>query len=229
MGFKARPAKGFQPELFGFLIELSVNNNREWFQENKAFYESAVKEPLLAFIESFAPRLAGISKNFRADSRSMFRIYRDVRFSKDKSPYKTHAAAHFRHHAGKDVHAPGFYLHIEPGSVFVGGGIWRPSSDALDRIRKHIVAKPGEWKKILAAPDFQKNCELHGDSLKRPPRGFDAEHALIEDLKRKDFIALVELDDSDVLAGDFVDRFAAACELVSPLNRFLCRAVGVPY
>jgi uncharacterized protein (TIGR02453 family) len=230
MGFKARPGSPhFAPELFGFLIEIEVNNNREWFQENKDFYESAVKRPLLSFIESFAPALAGITKNFRADSRSIFRIYRDVRFSKDKRPYKTHAAAHFRHNAGKDVHAPGFYLHIEPGSVFAGGGVWQPSPDALLRIRKQIASNPREWRTIIEAPDFQDHCELHGSSLKRPPRGFDPEHPLIEDLKRKDFIALVELDDSDILASDFVERFTKACELVAPFNRFLCKAVGVPF
>ena len=96
---------------------------RDWFQENKEFYESAVKRPLLEFIEAFAPHLREISPHFRADARSLFRIHRDVRFSKDKRPYKTHAAAQFRHSAGKDVHAPGFYLHIEPGRV-IGG---RPS------------------------------------------------------------------------------------------------------
>lgn len=231
MGFKARvdDSPGFSSETFGFLIELEQNNDRDWFHENKEFYERAIKSPLLSFIESFAPSLQSIAPNFDANKRSMFRIYRDVRFSKDKRPYKTHAAAHFRHKAGKDVHAPGFYLHIEPGKVFAGAGVWQPSSEALDRIRKYIVAKPKRWQQLLSESSFEEHCELHGNSLKRPPRGFDREHPLIEDLKRKDFIALVELDDGDVMADDFVDRYTQACRWVAPFNRFLCDAVGVPF
>jgi uncharacterized protein (TIGR02453 family) len=230
MGSKARGKTiQFGPEVFGFLIELSLHNDRDWFQENKGFYESAVKTPLLSFIEEFAPHLERISPHFRADARSMFRIHRDVRFSKDKRPYKTHAAAHFRHVAGKDVHAPGFYLHIEPGSVFAGGGIWRPDAGALAQIRQHIVRNPGAWQGVVNAPAFRRSCELRGDALKRPPRNFDPDHPLIEDLKRKDFIAMVELDDSDVLAPDFVKRFARACRTVAPLSGFLCEALGVPF
>lgn len=230
MGFKARPgSKHFGPELFGFLVELTINNEREWFQENKEFYEGAVKAPLLGFIEDFAPELEKISPHFNASSKSMFRIYRDVRFSKDKRPYKTHAAAHFRHVIGKDVHAPGFYLHIEPGSVFVGGGVWQPGSEALARIRNYIAKNPKEWTKVVKAPNFVKGTELHGSSLKRPPRGFDPEHPLIEDIKRKDFIALVPLKDSDMLSRNVVQQVANACQLVAPLNRLLCKAVGAPF
>ncbi len=230
MGFKARSsAGGFDSSVFGFLIELSQHNDREWFRDNEGFYQSALKEPLLAMIDEFAPKLAAISPHFRADARSMFRIHRDVRFSKDKSPYKTHAAAQFRHKAGKDAHAPGFYLHIEPGSVFVGAGLWRPDADCLLRIRRRIVDKPKEWQALLAAADFRDHCQLRGDSLARPPRDFDPEHPLIDDLKRKDFIALVELDDSDVLAADFADRVAVACRRLAGFCQFLCRAVGVPF
>lgn len=232
MGFKPRVdtgQPGFGPEVFGFLLELSQNNDREWFQENKEFYEEAVKRPLLGFIDTFAPSLAKISPHFRADARSMFRIHRDVRFSKDKRPYKTHAAAHFRHRAGKDVHAPGFYLHIEPGRVLAGCGIWKPDSAAQLAIRKRIAAKPEEWRALVSAPAFRKHVVLHGDSLKRPPQGFDSGHPLIEDIKRKDFIAMVEMDDGDVMASDFVERYAETCRAVAPMAAFLCKALGVPF
>jgi len=231
MGFKARTASKshFGPELFGFLVELALHNDREWFQSNKDFYASAVKAPLLSFIDAFAPALGRISSNFDASARSMFRIHRDVRFSKDKSPYKTHAAAHFRHRAGKDVHAPGFYLHIEPGQCFVGGGMWQPPSDALARIRQHIARKPEVWRRVLEAPAFRRGTELHGESLQRPPRGYDPEHPMIEHIKRKDFVAVVELADDDILAGNVVQRVERACRQVAPLNQILCTAVGVPF
>ena len=229
MGFKARASSGFGPDLYGFLIELSINNNRDWFAENKDFYESAAKQPMLDFIEAFAPKLASISPNFRADKRSLFRIYRDVRFGKDKRPYKTHVAAQFRHVLGRDVHAPGFYVHIEPGQVFAGGGIWRPDTDALARIRKRIAEHPDEWYSVVRSPSFKRNFKLQGDSLVRPPRGFDPEHECIEDLKRKDFIAVAEFDDGDALQANFVDRYARTCRGLADFNRFLCVALGVPF
>jgi uncharacterized protein (TIGR02453 family) len=142
----------FGPELFQFLSELKANNDRQWFAENRSRYERQVKEPLLQFIADFAPRLQAISPCFEADSRpvggSMFRLHRDTRFSKDKSPYKTHAAAHFRHEAGKDAHATGFYLHLEPDSCLAGGGIWHPDSPALDKIRSAIVEHPDRWQAV---------------------------------------------------------------------------------
>src|ERR687888_1622679 len=136
----------FGPELFAFLEDLRANNNREWFAANKHRYEEHLLEPAIAFIDAFAPRLEKISPHFRADSRpsggSLFRIYRDTRFSKDKSPYKTNLGIHFRHERAKDVDAPGYYLHIGPGEVFAGGGMWHPDSSTATRIREAIVADP---------------------------------------------------------------------------------------
>ena len=219
----------FRPEFFGFLVELALNNNREWFHDNKDFYERAVKRPLLEFIEDFSRELAKLSTHFVADARSMFRIYRDVRFSKDKRPYKTHAAAHFRHEASKDVHAPGFYLHMEPGSVFVGGGVWRPGPEELRAIRTYLARNPSQWRQVVDAPHFKKRCELHGESLTRSPRGFDPEHPLADDIRRKDFIAMVQLKDQTVTSADFVSQVADACRVVAPLNSLICAALGLPY
>ena len=222
----------FGPELFEFLLDLRANNIREWFQENKGRYERDVKEPLLRFIEDFEPYLHSISEHFVADARanggSMFRIYRDVRFSKDKTPYKTQAAVHFRHEAGKSAHAPGFYLHLAPDEVFAGVGLWRPGSAALGRIRDRIVADPAGWENAVGASAFLDEFDLAGDSLKRPPKGFDPEHPLIEDLKRKDHVATCMFDEDEATAAGFIDSFADACRRASSYVQFLTTAVGLP-
>jgi uncharacterized protein (TIGR02453 family) len=223
----------FSRELFGFMEELRENNRREWFEENRARYEREVREPLLAFIGDFAPRLKKISTKFVADprpqGRSMFRIYRDVRFSPDKRPYKTHAAARFSHVMAQDVHAPGYYVHLEPGRVFFGAGIWHPEPAALGSIRDAIVAHPRQWKKSIEAPAFAKLWELRGDKLSRPPKGYDASHPLIEDLKRKDFIAIAECSEAEALDGKFIDRFTDACAAATPLMKFLAKALEVQF
>ena len=159
----------------------------------------------------------------------MFRIYRDVRFSKDKRPYKTHAGIHFRHKRAKDAYAPGFYLHLDPAASFVGAGIWHPDSKARAKIRQVIAEDSAAWKRARDHRAFKARFELAGESLKRPPRGFDADHAFIEDLKRKDFIGTTELSRRQVLAPDFVDRFAETCRDAVPLVRFLCKALEVPF
>ena len=160
---------------------------------------------------------------------SLFRIYRDTRFSKDKSPYKTHVGIHFRHEAAKSAHAPGFYLHLEPGSVFLGAGIWRPESKVAGAIREAIVEDPDRWKKIKRRKAFKESFELTGDSLKRPPRGVTPEHPLLEDLKRKDFIAITKLSQKAVTSSDFMKEFAKRCRGVAPLVEFICDALNVPY
>jgi uncharacterized protein (TIGR02453 family) len=218
----------FGPELFRFLGELKANNDRQWFAENRSRYEQQIKEPLLRFIDDFAPRLHEISLCFEADSRpvggSMFRLHRDTRFSKDKSPYKTHAAAHFRHEAGKDAHAPGFYLHLEPGNCLAGGGIWHPDSPALEKIRAAIVGHPDRWQAVR-----EQVPPLGGDSLRRPPRGYDPDHPFVEDLKRKDFVLMIPLTESQVCAPDFLDTYAETCRSMTPLVRFLTSSLGVSW
>src|ERR1051326_5580335 len=144
----------FSPDLFRFLNDLKKNNNRDWFQANKPRYETAVREPFLHFIADLSTRLDKINGNFKADPRpnggSLFRIYRDVRFSLDKSPYKTHASAYFPHsEAGKNVQAPGFYLHLESGGSFAGGGLWHPDAAALKKVRDAIVAQPKAWQQVV--------------------------------------------------------------------------------
>jgi uncharacterized protein (TIGR02453 family) len=223
----------FGPELFSFLADLREHNDREWFAANRDRYEDDLVEPALAFVDTFAPRLAKISPHFRADARpsggSLFRIYRDTRFSKDKTPYKTNVGIHFRHERAKDVHAPGFYLHIGPGEVFAGGGIWHPDTGAGTRIREAIVADPDGWRRTTRRGAFAKRLELGGDSLKRVPSWADADHPFADDLRRKDFFGWARLREADVVAPGFVDEYAEICRAAAPLVRFLCGALDVPY
>lgn len=223
----------FSPEILQFFTELGAHNSREWFAENKARYEAQVKAPLLKFITDFGPELAKISPHFVADPRgnggSMFRIHRDTRFSKDKTPYKTHAAAQFRHASGKDVHAPGFYLHIQPDEVFAGCGLWKPDSDALKKIRSALVEDSAGWKKSIGNKAFKERFTVGGESLKRPPKDFDPEHPLIEDLKRKDFVASMKFTTQELCQPGFLGEYAKACKAASGFMRFLTTALELPY
>ncbi len=221
------------PELFAFLRELKENNDRDWFNANKQRYLDEVRDPMLALVAGFARPLKKISRHFVADPRpvggSLFRIYRDARFSKDKSPYKTNAAVQFRHEKGKDVHAPGFYLSLSPGEVYGGSGIWHPDSAALQAIREAIVARPQAWKKAVGGAGFRATFSLGGDSLKRGPKGFDPDHPLIEDLKRKDFVAMVQFSEDEALDPGFLERYAECCRIAAPMTRFLTRALGLEW
>jgi uncharacterized protein (TIGR02453 family) len=223
----------FAPELFSFLSDLEANNNREWFAANKHRYEEHLLEPALAFIDAFAPRLDEISPHFSADARpsggSLFRIYRDTRFSKDKTPYKTNLGIRFRHERARDAHAPGYYLHIGPREVFGGAGVWHPDTEAGTSIREAIVAHPERWQRATRSGAFAKRLELGGDSLKRVPSWANPKHPFADDLKRKDFFGSARLSEDDVVAPGFVDEYARICRAAAPLMTFLCDALGVPY
>ncbi len=225
--------RGFEPTIFQFLEELADNNNRPWFQENKGRYEREVLEPCLAFIRAFQPRLKKLSAFFVAGDRriggSLMRVYRDTRFSKDKTPYKTNVGIQFRHEFGRDVHAPGFYVHIAPDECFLAVGVWRPDRASLGQIRRAIVDRPARWRRATGAKKFRNYFELKGDSLKRAPRGFPADHPLIEDLKRTDVVGLCELSEQDVLNKGFPDRVATSFATSRPFMRFLCEALKVPF
>jgi uncharacterized protein (TIGR02453 family) len=187
----------------------------------------------LEFIADFAPHLGQISPRFVADPRpvggSLFRIHRDTRFGNDKTPYKTHTGIQFRHEQARDVHAPGFYLHLEPGRVFAGAGIWRPDSATLGKIREAIAAEPGRWREAVRDGRFGETFRFEGETLRRPPAGYDPAHPLIEDLKRKDFIAVARLSEKTVTSTGFAEALAGTFHASAPLMRFLCKATGVPF
>jgi uncharacterized protein (TIGR02453 family) len=217
----------FNPDLFQFLRRLKKNNRREWFAKNRERYQVLIVEPALLFINDFAPQLSNLSPFFIADARpsrgSLFRIYRDTRFSVDKRPFKTHVGIHFHHSNGKDAHAPVFYLHLEPDGCFAAAGIWHPDNRALTRVRSAIVQEPERWAAI------RKKLELEGDSLARPPRGFDPAHRFIDDLKMKDFVTSIAFTDEEVCSRKFLRDFARACRRMSPLVEFTTQALGLKY
>ncbi|MDH4072434.1 MAG: DUF2461 domain-containing protein [Gammaproteobacteria bacterium] len=223
----------FPPATIAFLRELKANNNREWFAENKARYERDVLDVALRFIQSMQEPLADIAPHFTAVPKrvggSLMRVYRDTRFAKNKLPYKTNIGIQFRHEQAKDVHSPGFYVHIEPDEVFLGAGMWRPAPDALRQIRERIAARPAEWRRARDDGGFSRRFELGGEVLSRPPRGFDANHAEIGDLKRKDFIAIMPLALDDATSPGFRQKVVTAFGAAGPFMQFLCKAVQVPY
>ena len=227
------PTAHFTPALFEFLAELGENNNREWFNANKARYERDVRDALVSFVGDFGDRLYEISPHMVADPRpsggSVFRIYRDVRFSKDKSPYKTNAGIHFRHEVGREVHGPGLYLHLQPGSVFAGIGIWRPNSATVGKIREAIVANPDRWSRIVEDQAFASVFSLESESLKRAPRGIDPDHPLIGHLKLKSFVATTNFTEEEACDPDFIDVYAEACRTAAPFAEFITTSVGLDW
>ena len=216
------------PELFRFLRELRAHNERTWFEANKARYLSVVRDPVLAFIEAVAPKLIAISPHVVADSRpsggSLLRVYRDTRFSRDKTPYKTNVGLRFPHGAGKDIHGPGYYLHLAPDEVFMGAGMWHPDPDALHAVRQAIVKDPKGWKRA------QRSALTHTEeSLRRAPRGFDPEHPLVEDLKRTSFTTSRPFTEKQACSPKFPQLFVGACRQEAPLMKFLAKALGLAF
>lgn len=223
----------FTEDTFSFLRLLAENNHRDWFAEHKTSYEAQVREPAFALIEAIAPALKELSPHFVAKASkmggSLMRVHRDVRFSKQKQPYKTHIGIQFRHEQGKDIHAPGFYVHIEPTQVFLGVGLWHPDAVALKGIRHHIDTFPDAWRGAQAGEKFNKHFAMTGETLKRAPKGFPMTHPMIEDLKRKDFIAIAQIAPELVLEEDFAEIVMGYFGLAAPWMKELCRAVRVPF
>lgn len=220
-------------ELFEFLEELSLNNDREWFNDNKLRYESCVREPALEFIEQLtrplsrsAPMLRVIAKR---SGGSLMRIHRDTRFSKDKTPYKTNVGISLRHDADGDIHAPGIYVHLACDECFVGAGCWRPQRDTLAAIRRSIAEQPAAWKKARDQKTFRKSFELAGESLKTSPRDYPKDHPQIEDLRRIDFIGVAQVERQKILAEEAVAHTLELIRNAKPFMRFLCDAIDVPY
>jgi len=228
------PAKNpFGPGLLRFLRDLEANNNRAWFQKNRERYEQEVREPALEFIRAFAPHLKKLSPYLTAIDKkvggSLMRVHRDVRFSKNKLPYKTNVGIQFRHVEGKDVHAPGLYFHIDPQEVFLGVGMWHPAPEALHAVRQAIVRDPRSWKRIRDGKRFRAEWHLGGASLKRPPRGYPADHEMIDDLKRNDHIAFCNVTKSDLKRADLVAWIAGRFRLAGEYLGWQAKALRLPF
>jgi uncharacterized protein (TIGR02453 family) len=232
---RTRPRRGspcFTPALFTFLEELRLHNDRDWFERHRERYVRDVRDPMLRFVADVGPVLRKLAPRLVADPRpvggSLFRIHRDTRFSRDKTPYKTNAAASFRHEAGRDVHGPGFYVSLSPGEVEVGGGVWHPEPEPLRLVRASLVEKPAAWKRALAAPGLD-GLTWWGETLTRAPKGFPEGHPLDAWIRRKDFAAGVEWGEREALAPDFLDRCAEAWRPLLPVMKLMAEAVGLPW
>jgi uncharacterized protein (TIGR02453 family) len=226
----------FSPDVFRFLKELAANNDRPWWEANKDRYIAVIRDPAKEFIVDFEPRLQNISDHFTADPQtnggSLMRPYRDTRFSKDKTPYKTNVGIQFRHEVGKDVHAPGFYLHIEPGACFAGVGMWRPEPKVARKIRDAIYEGPDAWKTATRSRAFTStwSAEVDDDEmLRRLPKEYDEAFVYGDDLRRKSFVYGHRLTQKAVTSPDFDDQLARLYASASAYTAFLCGAIGLPF
>lgn len=223
----------FSQASFDFLTRLDANNNREWFDRHKQEYEDAVRTPAMDFIAAMAEDIESLSPHFLAVPKkvggSLMRVYRDVRFGKDKRPFKTNVGIQFRHVQGKDVHAPGFYVHLEPNECFLGAGIWHPDAPALGRIRESIAENGAAWLKASRDKKFTKRFEPAGDSLANAPRGYAKDHPQLEDLKRKDFIAITKFSSTLATSARFQPEVVESFRAAVPYMKFLCKALELPY
>ena len=238
MAIAAPPFTGFRPEAVQFLADLAANNERAWFQPRKAEFERLLKQPLEALIAALADRFAERGIPLRADpAKAPFRIYRDVRFSKDKSPYKTNIGASFPWPAddaepGPDhgrseianVHSGGGYFHLSPGEIYVGGGIWHPEKPWLDAFRQRVVDDPASLRRLIDEPRFRTTfgaLSQDGHALQRVPSGYPADHPEADTLKLKDVVFGRRLSDAEAGSVELPDVIAETFAAGVPMFRYL--------
>jgi uncharacterized protein (TIGR02453 family) len=221
------PFEGFPQEGMRFLKNLKRNNNRQWFAKHKAEYEDFLKIPMKSLIFAIKPAMARLAPEIDVNpERSMFRIYRDTRFSPNKTPYKTHVAAVF-HLKGHWQESAGFYLHVEPGGVYLGGGIYMPDGRQLKKIRGAIAERGEELLSILGSRAFTRRFgTLEGDKLQRNPLGFPKDHPMMEFLKYKQFLASVTWKEDACTRGDFAGKIVEVYRDLLPLIRYLNQALN---
>jgi uncharacterized protein (TIGR02453 family) len=215
---------GFDPSFFKFLKALKANNNREWFNDHKDTYIKDVETPAREFVQAFQPKLKTISPRFVADPRrlggSMFRIYRDTRFSPNKAPYKTYIGLRFWHDKKEIDSRPIFYLHLEPGRLFGGGGVYHPDPVTLRKIRLTMVERPKEWEAVM-----KSGVTVTGETLQRVPVGFAKDHPFADDLKRKGHVVMTPFTMADAQSPDFLEQYTDACRTMTTLMKFLTSAL----
>ncbi len=218
--------KGFSPDARKFLRELAENNNRDWFLRNKARYEESVRAPLIELVRDLGADLESYSPGYVTDpKKAVYRIYRDVRFSKDKRPYKTHAAAVFAFR-GPEKHAgAGYYFHFSAEELLVGGGVYAPGSAELLKIRQRIAAHPDDLRAIVAKRTFRKLFTgIEGEKLKRIPKGFARDHPAADLLAYKQFLAGAALPASEVESPGVSNTIARHFRAIAPFIQYLNRA-----
>ena len=222
-------------KLLQFLGEIRKNNNRDWFRRNKERYLQDVQEPMLQLVEELQDPLHRLSPHLivvpKAMGGSLFRIYRDVRFSKDKTPYKSRVAARFPYKKGREASPLGLYLSIDPERCYVAGGSWRPPTPLVQSIRERIAAEPKAWKQAVGGAAFRKMFPtgLSGEELQRVPRPFAKDHPRADDLRRKDFIVVREIPLKKVTAADFPREILQTYQAMTPLMKFLAKAMQLDW
>ena len=224
----------FSDASFKFLRGLARHNDKTWFNAHKAQYEDHVRQPFLRLLTDLQPDLAQISGHFRADPRtvggSLFRIYRDARFSNDKSPYKSWQGARLYHERHKQVPAPSFYLHLQPGECFVGAGLWHPEPDTQRRVRQFILDNPGSWKATAHAPALRKRFGFdESDMLVRTPQGFPAGFEFIDDLRHRNWVLLRHVDDAGMTSSRLRQTIAGDLAALGPFVDYLCAALDLEF
>ncbi|HVM43893.1 MAG TPA: DUF2461 domain-containing protein [Gemmatimonadales bacterium] len=227
----------FTPASLTFLRGLARNNRRDWFEAHRADYETAILRPMREFVEEMDVRLARLAPEIVGDpKRSLFRIYRDVRFSKDKSPYKTHAACWFfhrdaTHRVGQESHGggAGFYFHVQPGGCLDAGGIWMPPREALGKIRDAMATKPAAFTRVVSAPaTVRRFGALDEDAvLTRVPRGYDPDHPAAKWLRYQSFTLGRALSDAQVTSARLPALVAEDFAAMLPLVRWLNASLGL--
>ena len=227
------PSSVISPRLFKFLRDLEKNNHRDWFNENKERYHQDVLDPAVELVAQLEKPLARSAPMLRAVAKrhggSIMRIYKDTRFSKDKTPYKTNVGISLRHEADSNIHAPGAYIHLDSQECFVGVGCWRPAKETLAAIRAAIDDSPKSWIRARDHKGFAECFELAGEKLKTSPRNYPRDHPMIEDLRRIDFIGIAPISPGEVTRSDCVEIILDRIKRARPLMRFLCDAIDVPY
>lgn len=209
------------PATFAFLADLKKHNDRAWFQAHKDRYLAA-KVDFEKLVGELIHRIAAFDSSVEGldPAKCSFRIFRDARFSKDKAPYKTNFGAYIA--ADKFQQQAGYYLHLEPGNCFLGGGAYHPGPNRLKAIRDSIAEDGAFFRRLLSASAFKRNFgTLQGETLKTAPQGYSPEHPHIDLLRHKDFVAIRRLKDAEVLASDFLKRAVTAYKALMPLHRFL--------
>lgn len=217
-------------ELLAFLRELEQNNDKDWFAANRKRYEQSWMSPALALCEALVEPLQAISSHLKVVPKkvggSITRIHRDLRFAKDQAPYKTSLTMRFGHTGGQA--ALGYFLRVDTRHLVLGAGVWQPDSASLARIRAHIAANPDRWREVRDAL-VEAVGPLGGESLVRPPKGYAADHPLIDDLKRKSFVAFGEHPVEEALDTDLLPLLIPAWRASAPFAGFLCEALELPW
>lgn len=224
----------FSDRSFRFMRSLARHNDREWFHAHKQDYERHVREPFLALITDLQPALREVSEHYRADPKtvggSLFRIHRDTRFSNNKAPYKEWQGARLFHARSRELEAPSFYLHLQPGECFIGAGLWHPEPDTLRRVRQFIVDNPGAWTQAAQAPAFRRRFDLDdSEMLVRPPRGYPADFVHLDDLRRRNHVALRSIDDATMTGPRLLSTLRRDLHGLGPFVDYLCAALDLEF